>query len=137
MLRKLHSTVGWFSLVFFLAQGQYFLIVLGGLAELEDTQRLLYRTTHVYLLFAALLNIQAGLTFEPDAGLPRWSQFNQLLLLAAPPLLIYSFFFETLGSTGIDRPLGGFAVQLCFVWLVGQVLIRKLSARKRQDARSS
>src|SRR5262249_56697175 len=60
-MRRLHLVVGLVGLLAFLASGQYMDLGYDHLRRLDDTRRMLFRSTHIYLLFAALLNLALGL----------------------------------------------------------------------------
>src|SRR5947207_9880237 len=91
--------------VAFLATAQYMDRAHDHLRGLDDARRLLFRSTHIYLLFAALLNTALGLYLPPaPAGWRRWVRtLGSLLILAAPPLAVAGFFTEPWLS-GLDRP---------------------------------
>ena len=89
----------------FLASGQYMDRVYDHLRGMDDTTRLLFRSTHIYLLLASLLNLALGLYLVvPPGGWRRWVQTaGSLLILAAPPLLAAGFLTEP-WLEGLDRP---------------------------------
>jgi hypothetical protein len=102
---RLHLVVGLVALVAFLASGQYMALGHDHLRGLDDTTRMLFRSTHIYLLFAALLNLALGLYLTVDP--PGWRRGLQrggsALLLVAPLLLGVAFLTEPWLS-GLDRP---------------------------------
>src|SRR5262249_16768934 len=75
------------------------------LRGLDDATRLLFRSTHIYLLFAALLNLALGLYLEAEpAGWRRWLQrVGSALVVVAPALLAAGVLTEPWLS-GPDRP---------------------------------
>jgi hypothetical protein len=104
-MRRLHLIIGLVFLIGFLASGQYMARWHNQLHDLNDATRLLFRSTHIYLLFASLLNLALGLYLpEGPAGWRRWLRWaGSLLILAAPPLLVAGFLTEPWLS-GLDRP---------------------------------
>ena len=89
------------------------------------SQRLLFRSRHIYLLLGALINLGIGVYYVPAA--PGWRRgvqgFSSALVLSAPPLLLAAF---------IDEPHRGlFEGQLArislFALLAG-VLLQALAA---------
>jgi hypothetical protein len=104
-MRRLHLAVGLVGLVAFLATGQYMDRAHDHLRGMDDARRLLFRSTHIYLLFTALLNVALGLYLPPGpAGWRRWVRLlGSGLLLAAPGLALAGFFTEPWLS-GLDRP---------------------------------
>lgn len=132
IIKKLHLSVGIVCMVFFLLTGQYFANMLNGLQDLENTQRLLYRTTHAYLFFAAFINIIFGLYYPAEKKL-HWAAIgNQCLVLLSPLLITYSFFYETIGQSSIDRKVGALGVVLMFVWLFNICLGKLILLIKRK-----
>jgi hypothetical protein len=103
-MRRLHLAVGLTGLVAFLATGQYMDRAHDHLRGMDDARRLLFRSTHIYLLFTALLNVALGL-YLPTAVGWRWRVrlLGSGLLLAAPGLALAGFFTEPWLS-GLDRP---------------------------------
>src|SRR5262245_60170169 len=95
-MRRLHLLVGLAGLAAFLASGQYMARAHDHLRGMDDARRLLFRSTHIYLLFAALLNLALGLYLRTaPAGWRRWLQLaGPVLLLAAPFLLAAGFLTE-------------------------------------------
>jgi len=104
-MRWLHLAIGLVALVAFLASGQYMDQAHDHLRGYDDATRLLFRSTHIYLLFAALLNLVLGLYLVAEApGWRRWMQrAGSVLLLAAPGFFAAAFLTEP-WLTGLDRP---------------------------------
>jgi hypothetical protein len=103
-VQPFHLAVGLLGLAAFAASGQYMDLRYDHLRGLDDKTRLLFRSTHIYLLFAVLLNLALGLYLAPAAGWRRWLQgLASALVLAAPPLLAAAFLTEP-WLTGLDRP---------------------------------
>jgi hypothetical protein len=119
-MRHLHLIVGLVFLAGFLASGQYMALGYDHLHGLDDATRLLFRSTHIYLLFAALLNLALGLYLpEGPAGWRCWLRWTgSLLILMAPPLLVAGFLTEPWLS-GLDRPYSKPAI---YASLAGMVL---------------
>ena len=104
-MRRLHLVVGFVALAAFLASGQYMDLAYDHLRGLDDATRLLFRSTHIYLLFSALLNLVLGL--YGTGGSPGWRcwlrRVGSALLLAAPSLFVAGFLTEPWLS-GLERP---------------------------------
>jgi len=116
MLKKLHLYVGIIFLIIFLLTGLYLKHFLHGMPE--DAPRLLLRSGHVYLFFAAFINILFGL-YWPEPEKIKWTTIaNQSLVLVAPILLTYSFIFEAALTYDINRRAGAIGAVLIFIWLV-------------------
>ncbi len=128
MLRKIHLILGLLTIVAFILSGQYMDRYYGHLANMEPAPRLLFRSSHIYLLFSGLLNCLAGLNratpTEPwrrAAGL-----LGSLLLLATPPLFVLAFFYEP-WLTGLARPYARIGIYLSLAAVLFQMLARATS----------
>src|ERR1044071_7441560 len=103
-MRLLHLSVGAFVLLAFLLTGQYmdYLDVRSG--ALGETARVMFRSRHIYLLLAGLVNLGVGSYFVYRAG--GWRRGLQLagsaLVLVAPLLMLAAFFTEP-GVPGLRR----------------------------------
>ncbi len=104
-MRRLHLATGLLGLAAFVASGQYMDRAHDHLRGLDGTTRMLFRSTHIYLLFASLLNVALGMYLAPPAGQWRpWVQrAGSALVLAAPWLLAAGFLTEPWLS-GLERP---------------------------------
>jgi hypothetical protein len=119
MMRRLHRIVGIVGVIAFLATGLYMRRYPSGMASLDGGTRMLFRSRHIYLLLASLLNLGLGTYLRPS---PRPSRraaqvVASLPILAAPPLLLAAFFVEPY------RPLPGapFTLSAAIGLLVGTI----------------
>ncbi|MEH6549016.1 MAG: hypothetical protein V7711_16755 [Pseudomonadales bacterium] len=126
MLKQTHLCIGLVGLALFLLSGQYFALQMGGLQDLEDTPRLLLRTSHVYLFFSSMINITLGLYFVQSLRLKWYTVLNHCLVLVSPVLLVYSLVFEAFNNTGIERELGKLGVIVLFAWILNVFLGKAL-----------
>jgi hypothetical protein len=103
-MKLLHLCVGAFVLVAFLLTGQYmdYLDVRSG--ALGETARVMFRSRHIYLLLAGLVNLGVGSYFGyRGRGWRRSLQLaGSVLVLAAPALMLAAFFTEP-GAPGLQR----------------------------------
>ena len=127
-LRLAHLIVGLSFLVGFLLTGQYMDRFLGHLRDTPDTQRMLYRSTHIYLLWSALLNLALGLYLRPStAKLRRTMQsIGSVMILCGPFLLAIAFFYEP-SLTGLSRPFSRPAIYAAFGGLLLHMRIRSMN----------
>ncbi len=104
-MRRPHLWMGLVGVVAFLASGQYMARVHDYLRGMDDATRMLFRSTHLYLLLTSLLNLALGLyATDAPAGWRRVTQrLGSLLVLAAPPLIAVAFLHEP-WLTDLDRP---------------------------------
>src|SRR5262245_57171144 len=112
---RLHLLIGLVGVLAFLASGQYMDRVHDHLRGMEDAQRLLFRSTHIYLLLTSLLNLALGLYLT--ASLPGWRRWLQLLgsgLVLLAPLFAALAFFTEPWLTGLERPYSQLTAFACF-----------------------
>ncbi len=85
-MKRLHLVVGLLAFAAFLASGQYMYRRYDQLRGFDHATRLLFRSTHIYLLLTGLLNVALGLYLEPaPPGWRRWLQrLGSLFLVASP-----------------------------------------------------
>jgi hypothetical protein len=118
-MRRVHLVVGLVALAGFLASGQYMDRGYDHLRGLDDATRLLFRSTHIYLLFSALLNLALGLYLVPAP--PGWRRGVQHLgsaLLLAAPLLFAAGFLTEPWLSGLARPYSRPGIIGCLAALV-------------------
>lgn len=111
--RDLHLLVGVLGMVMFLLTGQYMARV-AGVDALADAQRLAYRSVHIYLLLASVINIATGYFMPGGAVTNLLQRLCCTLLLLSPAALLVSFFTE-LSDGSLDRPLASNALYLIFL----------------------
>jgi hypothetical protein len=103
-VRWSHLAVGVVGVVGFLGTGQYMDLAHDHLRGMDDARRLLFRSTHLYLLFASLVNLALGLDLRPASGWRRWVRTAGSVLVLAAPFLAAAGFFVEPWLTGLDRP---------------------------------
>lgn len=123
-IATLHLTLGTAGLLLFVLQGQYMIHVLA-VPELADGPRLMYRTGHIYLLFASALNVCLGVYMPRSPG--KLQLLASALLLVAPLMLVYSFIAEST-SGELHRPATVYALYMVFAAAVSLLLARALDA---------
>lgn len=104
-LRRLHLLVGLAGVILFIGTGLVMHWRYDHLRGMTDAARLLFRSTHIYLLLAALLNVVLGLYLQPARG--RWprrlQQAGSVLVLVGPLLFLAAFLQEPFLG-GLLRP---------------------------------
>jgi hypothetical protein len=95
-MRRLHLVIGICAVVAFLITGQFMRHHSPPMATMSDSARLMYRSRHIYILAAGLLNLVLGVHFQRHReGWRRTVQAaGSILLLASPALLILAFTVE-------------------------------------------
>ena len=95
-LKRAHQIVGLTFIIIFLLTGQYMEFGNPVVREMEDGARMMFRSRHIYILLAGLVNVGVGAYFQTRAG--RWQRALQLtgsiLIIAGPLLLLAAFFYE-------------------------------------------
>ncbi len=96
-MRRLHLAVAIITVIGFLITGQFMRHHTPPMAALTAAGRLMYRSRHIYILSAGLVNLMLGVYFQPRAkGWRRGVQTaGSALLMAAPVLLMLAFKIET------------------------------------------
>ena len=124
-MTRLHKIVGIVGVIAFLATGLYMRRYPSGMASLDGGMRMLFRSRHIYLLLASLLNLGLGTYLRPS---PRRSRraaqvLASLPILAAPPLLLAAFLVEPYRTA----PGGPFALS-AVIGLLGGTIGHALAA---------
>jgi hypothetical protein len=118
-MKRLHLIVGLATLAVFVLTGQYMDKFHEHLLHTPDAPRLLFRSRHIYLLMAGLVNISLGLYLARQAA--GWRRHAQTvgsgLLLLAPALLLYAFFTEPFRQ-GWEQPASFFGVVAAFAGML-------------------
>ncbi|ANG63344.1 hypothetical protein A8C75_13260 [Marinobacterium aestuarii] len=131
LLRCLHLTVGLLGLLAFLLTGLYLYLELPDRGDTLQVYSMLYRANHIYLLCAALLNVQLGCYLSvlnlPLARGLQWT--GSLLLLLAPALLLLAIFDEPVNS-GPELPYTLPAVIALFAGVTLHAAARVLARRQ-------
>ena len=132
--RMAHLIVGGVTVAAFLLTG---LIMLGhepALSTLDWGERLLFRSRHIYILCAGLVNLAMGVHYLlPERAMRRGAVIaGSLLTLASAVLLFFAFFAEPMAG----RPAGELSALGLFALFGGVVLHTAASLRRgeRQPA---
>ena len=95
-MKLLHQITGILVVVIFLLTGQYLDFYYPHMDGVSDGVRMMFRSRHIYILLAGLLNIGIGVYFSYHKKF--WRKILQLtgssMLLVAPLLLTAAFFYE-------------------------------------------
>ena len=95
-MKKAHVIFGILTVVAFLLTGQYMDKFYNHLHGMADGPRLLYRTRHIFILLAGLLNLGIGAYFTYRTE--RWGRTMQLLgsllIFTGSLLFLIAFFYE-------------------------------------------
>jgi hypothetical protein len=122
------------GLLAFVLSGQYMEHFLAHLQGMPDGPRLLYRSAHIYLLWASLLNLALG-SYVSVASHPGWRQIQALasaLVLLAPVFVGISFFTES-ANAELVRPWARYGIYAAAAGCVLHTLVAFLPRRRRES----
>ncbi len=103
-MKRLHLVVGVATFFAFLLTGQYMDYLQVRTGVLGETARVMFRSRHIYLLLAGLVNLGLG-SYLRDRG-RGWRKVLQLLgsaLVVVAPLLMAAAFFAKPVGPGLKR----------------------------------
>jgi hypothetical protein len=100
---------------------------------MDDARRLLFRSTHIYLLFGSLVNLALGLYLRPALGWRRWVRPVGSALVLATPFLAAAGFFTEPWLSGLERPYSRPAAYGC---LAGMLLHLVCLSAGREKSRA-
>ena len=130
-MKLLHQTIGIMVVIIFLLTGQYLDFYYPHMEGVSDGMRMLFRSRHIYILLAGLLNICIGTYFSYRKE--RWRRTLQLtgsiLVLVAPFLLLAAFFYEP-PRANLQRT---FTLPAIVALLAGTLLHLLSGARQSKD----
>lgn len=135
-MRKAHLAFGIFVVIAFLLTGQYMDKYHNHLAGVPDGVRMLYRTRHIFILLAGLLNL--GLAAYLTSRLQLWRRSLQwlgsALIFTASILFIVAFFYEP-GLRDLKTPLSHWGTYTILAGTVFHLLsgVEQKGARPRAD----
>ena len=131
-LRMAHLAVGAIAVGAFLVTGMLMQGHQPPMPALDWGDRLLFRSRHIYLLGAALVNLALGVHYAlPEGGARRSAAIaGSLLTLASAVMLFLAFFAEPMAGREPGR-LSFLGLQALFA---GVLLYALVSLRRRQSA---
>ena len=123
LLAQSHLIVGVVFFILFLLTGVYMTLNFPELYDGREEVRMMYRSTHIYLLMSALLNLMAGnyLLRVEQTNFLRLKKLASMLIVVTPPLFFAAFFVEP-PVYAIERPISFWGV----IFLVTGVLLHAL-----------
>jgi len=96
-MKKIHLIFGVFVVVAFLLTGQYMDKLYNHMVGVPDAQRLLFRTRHIFILLAGLLNLGIGayFTYRSETWRRTIQLLGSLLIIVASSLFLIAFLLRT------------------------------------------
>jgi hypothetical protein len=103
-MKRLHLWIGALTLLAFLLSGQYMDYLEVRTNALGETARVMFRSRHIYLLLAGLVNLGLGAYFSyRERGWRRGLQLLGSALVAVAPVLMAAAFFAEPTGPGLKR----------------------------------
>jgi len=105
-MKRVHLIFGALIVLGFLLTGQYMDKYYNHLVGMPDGPRLLYRTRHIFILLAGLLNLGIGayFTYRIEPWQRALQLLGSLLIFSASVLFVIAFFYEP-NLSDLDTPL--------------------------------
>jgi hypothetical protein len=138
MTYRINAIAGIAGLIAFALTGAYMHIAYHHLHGMADGSRIMFRSAHIYLLWAALLNLLLGANFTAilDSQFARIQRIAALMIALVPLLLLCSFFTES-ANPDFYRPLARAAIYLAATGVLIQVCAsycQSVASRRRTTA---
>ena len=131
LTQKMHWAIGFLFVVVFLATGAYMRMGFPELYAGREEVRMMYRSTHIYILFGASVNLLVGHGLHRfDNYLRHVQRLASLILLLAPFWIVVGFFVES-PSYLIHRPFSTWGVVSIFVGVLLVSVLNLPWARKQ------
>lgn len=131
-MKRLHKIVGIAVIVVFLLTGQFMDFQQPAVRMMDDGARMMFRSRHIYILLAGLVNLGIGIYFSYQRE--RWRKTLQVsgsaLIIIAPFLLLAAFFYEP-WLAGLQRT---FTLPAIVALFTGALLHLFSSVRQGKDS---
>lgn len=103
-MKTLHRIFGVLVILAFLLTGQF--MEYHRVGEMDDGARMMFRSRHIFILLAGLINLGVGVYFVywRERWRKRLQMIGSILLIIAPLMLTIAFFYEPT-LKGLQRPL--------------------------------
>jgi hypothetical protein len=133
-MRKVHLIFGVFVVIAFLLTGQYMDKYFNHMVGVADGPRLLYRTRHIFILLAGLLNLTlaAYFTYRAQPWRRTMQLLGSILIVIASLLFLLAFFYEPKLSN-LYTPLSHWGTYAIAVGTVFHV-VSSVSQKRHSDA---
>ena len=114
-MKRFHLIFGLLAVFAFLLTGKYMDHYLGHLRGMPDGPRMLYRTRHIFILLAGLLNLGIGTYFRPRELQERriMQMLGSVFIVMATVLFVVGFFYEP-KFTDLETPLSHWGMYAIF-----------------------
>ena len=122
-MKRFHLIFGVVVVIAFLLTGQYMDKYLNHLDGMPDGPRMLYRTRHIFILLAGLINLGIGAYFHARSfhGRRVMQLLGSGLIVLATVLFVAGFFYEPM-LTSLHTPLSHWGMYSIFAGTLLHVL---------------
>jgi len=132
-LNLIHTVVGICTTLVFLGTGLLMRFHYTRVYESNHLVRMMFRSIHIYILLAGLLNISLGIYMSmSESPRKRATQlFGSICILSAPLLLIAAFFYEPVRES-LERQMTLIGIVLLSIGTMSHLLagLRKRATEK-------
>jgi hypothetical protein len=122
-ISTIHKTLGIAALIIFILTGLYLRFNIPHIDIANEKLRMMFRANHIYIMFAAALNIGLGSYLCLNSR--QWRKIFQLigsaLIMLATLALITAFFLEPARGS-LQRPITGYSLFAVFLGAVLHLL---------------
>ncbi len=128
-MAKVHFWVGIIGILTFLSTGLHMDHHLGHLKGMEDGPRMLYRSSHIYILLASLINLVIGIYSPSKDESYTWFKYLYSLSIIALPCMFLAGFFIQPNLADFHRPFtrrGIYIIFLATILYLIYLAIRKI-----------
>ena len=133
-MKKTHLIFGAGVVLAFLLTGQYMDKYFNHLVGMPDGPRLLYRTRHIFILMAGLLNLGIGVYFTRRSETWRrvLQSIGSLLIIAASFLFLIAFFYEP-NLTNLHTPLSHWGTYIIATGVLLHIISSSFVSRSEES----
>jgi hypothetical protein len=124
-----HKIFGLAFIAVFLVTGFYMRLRFPDIFQGDVGMRLMFRSAHVYIMLAALLNLLLGSYWQPCPARGRMQSIGSVFILASPVVFTLAFFVEP-APQKLDRPIALLGLALAFFG----VLLHTIASGKKTTA---
>jgi hypothetical protein len=123
-MRRTHLIFGIAALFAFVLTGQYMDKFYNHLRGMADAPRMLFRSRHIYILLASLINLSLGtyLTPQPQEARRLLQVAGSALIIGATCFLVTAFFYEPLHATINYVPISRYGLYFVLAGTLAHVL---------------
>jgi uncharacterized membrane protein YfhO len=122
-MKRFHLIFGFAVVIAFLLTGQYMDKYLQHLDGMPDGPRMLYRTRHIFILLAGLINLGIAAYYQARSfrALRIMQMFGSTFIVLATLLFVAAFFYEP-NLTNLRTPLSHWGMYSIFAGTLLHVL---------------